>query len=266
MRNDIENNTVLATNNDKIRYFRFVESLLKNFNSNWRAHKFSPALAPVLVDNFSAMMKANIRGESIASLTEEVPYEAGIINTEIFKENSGYEESKKILFLKFCQLYPDKILSNIGPYANEPFADDLVLTAFNNNPTQLYSFAQATSTPQSRLIRRNSDNRVKTVVQLSKLKDALFYFPFLDDLISGKQKLEDIAKFVENGNQKYDSVGYYKLLVKTQIDYYNRLVHRDTPVAMLGTDGLTDMLQRKALQHFITPINELHEVNNPAIR
>jgi hypothetical protein len=266
LRNDIENNTVLATNNDKIRYLRFVESLLKNFNSNWRAHKFSPALAPVLVDNFSAMMKANIRGESIASLTEEVPYEAGIINTEIFKENSGYEESKKILFLKFCQLYPDKILSNIGPYANEPFADDLVLTAFNNNPTQLYSFAQATSTPQSRLIRRNSDNRVKTVVQLSKLKDALFYFPFLDDLISGKQKLEDIAKFVENGNQKYDSVGYYKLLVKTQIDYYNRLVHRDTPVAMLGTDGLTDMLQRKALQHFITPINELHEVNNPAIR
>ena len=141
-----------------------------------------------------------------------------------------------------------------------------MLIVFNNNPTQLYSFAQATSTPQSRLIRRNSDNRVKTVVQLSKLKDALFYFPFLDDLISGKQKLEDIAKFVENGNQKYDSVGYYKLLVKTQIDYYNRLVHRDTPVAMLGTDGLTDMLQRKALQHFITPINELHEVNNPAIR
>ena len=118
LRNDIENNTVLATNNDKIRYLRFVESLLKNFNSNWRANKFSPALAPVLVDNFSAMMKANIRGESIASLTEEVPYEAGIINTEIFKENSGYEESKKILFLKFCQLYPDKILSNIGSYAN----------------------------------------------------------------------------------------------------------------------------------------------------
>jgi len=266
LRNDIENNTALSTNNDKIRYLRYIESLLRNFNSDWKSHKFSPVLAPVLVDNFSSIMKANMKGESMEGLIDEVPYEAGIINAEIFKENAGYKESKKILFLKFCQLYPEKILSNIAPYVNEPFADSLVVVAFNNNPTQLYSFAQATTTPQSKLIKRNTDNRIKTVVQLSKLKDALFYFPFLDDLISGKQKLEDIAKFVENGKQKYDSVGYYKLLVKTQINYYNRLVHRDTPVAMLGVDGLTDMLQRKAIQHFITPINELHEVNNPAIR
>ena len=65
---------------------------------------------------------------------------------------------------------------------------------------------------------------------------------------------------------KIDSVGYFKLLVKTEIDYYNRLVNKDTPIAMLGVNGLDSMLQRKAIQHFITPINELHEVNNPAIR
>jgi hypothetical protein len=137
LRNDIENNTALSTNNDKIRYLRFIESLIKDFNTSWKTHKFSPVLAPVLVDNFSAIMKANMKGEDIAGLIDEVPYEAGIINAEIFKENAGYKESKKILFLKFCQLYPDKILSNIAPYVNEPFADSLVLVAFNNNPTQL---------------------------------------------------------------------------------------------------------------------------------
>ncbi|MEO5648065.1 MAG: hypothetical protein ABIQ56_06860 [Chitinophagaceae bacterium] len=42
--------------------------------------------------------------------------------------------------------------------------------------------------------------------------------------------------------------------------------HRDTPVAMLGPDGLTEMLGRKAIQHFISPINELHDVSNPAVR
>ena len=266
LRNEVEQNTSLATNNDKIRYLRYIENLLKSFNISWRTHKFTPSLAPVLVDNFTAIMKANLRGESIVGLIEEVPYEAGIINAEIFKENIGYKESKKILFLKFCELYPDKILFNIGPYIDEPFADSLILVAFKNSPTQLYSYAQASNTLQGRLIRRNTDIRIKTVVELSKLKDALFYFPFLDDLISGKQKLDDIAKVVGRGDQKYDSVGYYKLLVKTQIDYYNRLVHRDTPVAMLGVDGLTDMLERKAIQHFVTPINELHEVNNPAIR
>jgi hypothetical protein len=266
LRNDIEKDTALPTNNDKIRYLRYVESLLKSFNSEWRSHQFSPALAPVLIDNFSAVMKANLKGKNVAYLIEQVPYEAGLINAEIFKENPGYGEARKILFLKFCQLHPDKILSNIAPYINEPFADSLVVVAFNNNPTQLYSFAQGTTTPQSKLIRRNTDTRIKTVVQLSRLKDALFYFPFLDNLISGKQKLEDIGKFISNNPQKYDSVGYYKLMVKTQIEYYKRLVHRDTPVAMLGVDGLTDMLTRKAIQHFITPINELHEVENLAIR
>jgi hypothetical protein len=266
LRNEVESNATIATNNDKIRYLRYIENLVRSFNNNFRSHKFPASLAPVLIDNFSQMMKANIRGESIVSSIDEVPYEAAIINTEIFKENAGYKESMKLLFLRFSQLYPEKILANIAPYVDEPFADDLVLAAFNKSPTQLYSFAQASGSLQGRLIRRNNDNRIKTVVELSKLKDALFYFPFLDDLISGKQKLEDISKFLEDNRKKYDSVGYYKLLVKTQIDYYNRLVHRDTPVAMLGVDGLTDMLRRKSIQHFVTPINDLHDVSNPAIR
>ena len=35
---------------------------------------------------------------------------------------------------------------------------------------------------------------------------------------------------------------------------------------MLGTNGLTDMLQNRAKIHFVTPINDLHEISNPAIR
>jgi hypothetical protein len=54
--------------------------------------------------------------------------------------------------------------------------------------------------------------------------------------------------------------------VKTEIGYYERLIKKDTPVAMFGTNGLRDMLQRKALKYFITPINELHEQNNLNIR
>ena len=32
---------------------------------------------------------------------------------------------------------------------------------------------------------------------------------------------------------------------------------------MLGANGLVDILQQKAIQHFINPINELHESPNP---
>ena len=264
--NSVEKNPELPTNNDKVRYLKLIESLVRNFTGNWKSHKLSPTLAPVLVDNFSAILKANIRGESMAPYINEVPYEVGVINSEIFKDNPGYKESRKYLFLKYCNLHPEKILSSIGPYIDEPFADDLVIVAYNLSPSQIYSYAQAANSPQGKLIKRNPDNRIKTVVDLSTRKDALFYFPFLDDLISGKQTIESISKFVGTDSTKYDSVGYYKLLVRTEIDYYNRLLHKDTPVAMLGVNGLTEQLQSKAIRHFITPINDLHEVSNPAIR
>ncbi len=267
LRNDIEINTQLATNNDKIRYLRFVESLVRDFTNNWRSHKLAPALAPLLVDNFRDIMIANLKGESMVPLIQKVPYEVGLINAEIFNENPGYKESEKVLFLKFCKLYPDKILANIVPYVDEPFADSLVIEAFINNPSQVYSYAQSVKSPQGKLIRRNTDKRIITVVELSKLQQrALFYFPFLDDLINGKQTLENIAKYAGTSDKTYDSVGYYKLMVKTEMNYYPRLVAGDTPVAMLGSDGLLDMLQRKGLEHFINPINNLHENPSNAVR
>ncbi len=266
IRNDIESNKELPTNNDKVRYLRYVEYLLKSFTNDWKAHKISPSLAPLLVDNFDEILEANLKGENMAPLIQKVPYEVGMINSEIFVDNTGYKESQIILFRKFCKLYPDKILSNLGPYVDEPFADSLVIDAFNNNPSQLYSFAQASGSRQGRLIRKIDDPRIKTVVKLSTLNRALFYFPFLDDLISGKQTIENISKYAGATDRNYDSVGYYKLLVNTEIQYYGRLVRGDTAVAMLGPNGLVDMLQTKAVQHFINPINNLHENPNPAIR
>ena len=85
LRNSIEKNTALPTNNDKIRYLRFLESLVRNFNNSWKSHKLSPSLAPVLVDNFASILKANIRGENMALYINQVPYQVGAINTEIFK-------------------------------------------------------------------------------------------------------------------------------------------------------------------------------------
>lgn len=266
LRNDIEIDNDLPTNNDKVRYLRYLEDLLKDFILNWRTHKLNPSLAPLLVDNFKEIFNANIKGETMAPFIQKVPYEIGLINASIFYENPGYRESQIILFRKFCVLYPDKILANIGPYVNEPFADTLVIDAFNNSPSQLYSYAQSTNSRQGKLIRRIDDPRIKTVVKLSTQNRALFYFPFLDNLISGKQNIQDISKVVGTSDKSYDSVGYYGLLVKTEIDYYPRLVKGDTPVAMLGANGLVETLQAKALQHFITPINELHENPNPNVR
>jgi hypothetical protein len=262
LRNDIESNTLIPTNNDKVRYLRYLEYLVRDFINHWKAHQINPSLAPTLIDNFQEVLNANIRMENMSPLIQEVPYEVGIITAGIFVDNPGYKESQIILFRKFCVLNPDKILANISPYVDEPFADSLVIDAFHNSPSQLYSYAQSASSKQGRLIRKIDDPRIKAVVQLSTQHRALFYFPFLDDIISGKQTIGNIAKVAGSIDKNYDSVGYFRLLVKTEIDYYGRVVKGDTPVAMFGANGLVDMLQQKAIQHFVTPINELHESPN----
>ncbi len=262
----IEKNDKIPTNNDKIRQLSFVEELVRSFRLGWKSKRLNPALAPLLVDNFEKILKANIDSQSMAPFIAEVPYEVGLINTELFDKNPGYEQSRKILYLKFVSRNPSRILATIRPYVNEPFADSLVVVACKNDPKQLYDYASSSSSPEARLIRRNTDPTVQTVAKLSHTPNALLYYPFLDDLLNGKQTIDSIKKVVGDGESTMDSVGYYKLLVKTEISYYERLINKDTPIAMFGTNGLRDMLQRKALRHFITPINDLHEQNNLAIR
>ena len=262
----VEADTQIASNNEKIRYLRYIEQLVEGFRQGWIHRELNPALAPLLVDNFTKILKANIDTLSMVPYINDVPFEVGEINAEIFNTNKGYNESKKILFLKFCAANPGKILSIIGPYTDEPFADSLVAAAALRDPVQLYSYAQAYNTPQGKLIHRSANPVVKQVAELSQTPHALLYFPFLDNILKGVQTIDSIKRYVGDGEKTYDSVGYFKLLVKTEIAYSMRMVNGDTPIAMFGPNGLRDMLQRKAIEHFITPINALHDEKNLNIR
>ncbi len=263
----VEENPNIHSNNEKIRQLAFIEELVRNFRLDWKLHRMNPSMAPVLIDNFESVWRANMDSLSIAPYVKEMPYEVGMALTALFTKNPGYADSKRMLFLQFCSLHPDKILSNIRPFVSEAFADSLVVVACKNDPEQLYDYAYSTRTPEGKLIQRNTDPMVMAIVQLSKLENALLYYPFLDDILNGKISTDEIKKYIGDGNKRYDSVGYFKLLVKTEIAYYYRLaVKKDTPVAMFGVNGLRKMLQKKALEHFIKPINDLHEQNNLNIR
>lgn len=265
----IELNAKIASNNEKVRYLTYTENLLKFYRESWRLKQLNPALVGLLVTQFEKAMNLNIDGISIAPIIKELPYEAGKIITEIFKENAGYKESKKILFLKFSAIYPDKILMSIAPYADEPFADSLVTVCSQHNPAAVYTESQAGSSVVGRLIGRNTSPIVKTILSISNTSKSLLYFPFLDDLLSGKKTVDELKKYIGNSEQgEEDSIGYFKLLVNTEIAYFKRMAPplRDTPVALFGVNGLRDLLQQKAIQHFITPINTLHAQNNLHIR
>lgn len=263
----VESNEQISNNNEKIRYLSYIENVLKEFRISWKKKEINPLEFQPLLENFEAIMKSQANGESMAPLLQNVSYDIARINTDVFFDNPGYKDSKVILYQKYCMVNPDKILQTIKPYVDEPFADSLIVLACKRNPVQLYSYAQSRNSPEGRLIHRNTNNMVMAVAKLSQTADALLYFPFLDDLLSGRKTIDSISKYINSG-KGYDSVGYFKLLVRTEIEYYTRMTsqQRDTPIAMFGANGLREVLKGKALEHFIKPINELHDQSNLAIR
>ncbi len=264
----IELNDKLATNNEKVRFLSYVENSLKLFRINYKGREITAVELPALISNVFDAMKYQAEGKSLTTIIRDLPYSKAKIISEVFYDNVSAPEVRNLVYLKYCSLYPEKILQTIKPYADQPFADSLVQIAALQNPAQLYSYSQSKSSVEGRLIHRSGHALVKSIAQLSETPNALFYFPFLDNLLSGRQNIEEIKKFVGDGDRGYDSVGYYKLLVKTEKDYYKRMAPplRDTPVAVFGANGLRETLKSRALRHFVTPINELHNENNLSIR
>ncbi len=264
LEDSIERNARIVTNNQKIKYLGYVETLLKKFRYGCRTKELNPVYAPQLLESFEKIMAANIDSASMASEIEKAPYNIGKILSEIFTENIGFAESKKIMYLKFCAINPGKILQTIEPFVNEPFADSLIANSSLSNPAAVYNLAQASNSKIGKAILRNKNPLVKAIADLTKTPKALLYFPFLDDILKGNKTIEGIKKYVNDGEDGYDTVRYFKLLVQTEIAYFKRMTSaaKDTPIAMFGTNGLREVLKSKAIQHFITPINELHDLSN----
>jgi hypothetical protein len=264
----VEKNENIPTNNDKIRYLRYIENMLKAFRIGWRNRDINPVEFPALYETFDKIFRGNIAGEGMLPYIRKASYPVAKINTGLFEDNKDYTAARNVVYLKYTALNPDKILETIRPFVNESFADSLIVVASERNPVQLYSYAQSHTSPEGKLIHRNKNSMVTAVAKLSQTPNALFYFPFLDDILSGKISLDSIKQYVGDGEKGYDSVGYFKLLVKTEIGYFKRMAppRRDTPIAMFGANGLREVLKSKAIEHFINPINALHNQNNLAIR
>jgi hypothetical protein len=254
----IENNPKLKTTNDQIRELRYLTDLVYIFSDAVKARQLDPVFTPILVKSFEQAMNLDIDSASILPVIRENSYAVGNLINAVFKSNKGYEEGKKELFLKYCAINPSKILEALSPFAGEPFADSLLVVSAYRNPTQLYNYASAKTSPVGRLIHKSSNPLVKTIATLSQTENALYYFPFLDGILKGNTSMDSIARFIGKNEGNYDSVGYFKLLVNTEIAYTKMLMAKDTPIAMFGPNGLRDMLRRKDSLHFINEMNTLH--------
>jgi hypothetical protein len=259
MRAGIEVNTALD-NNAKFKWLRGVNEMLTSFISLYRARAIGATLLPSLVKAYDDAMRLDMNGQSIAPIVADNASEIGniLIDNYGLKENKGIPTAKDIIVLKACQRDPDKILQILTKYPGNSYADSLIILAAFRDQEELYNYA---SVPNALGRRIQSVNHplVKIISRMALMKTGRMYFPFLDDLYNNKVKLDSITPFV----LKDSSGAYYKLLVKTRINYAERMQRGDTPMAALV---LTNKLRSKAVELYINEINALHDESNPAIR
>lgn len=256
----IEFDSTLNTNSKK-RYLRGLEFLLGGYRRACESRAIQPSLAPALIGAYEKAMQLDEKGLSIEPVIAESSYGIGLILVDCFLlpyENIGVKPSHLLLTRKYCELHPDQVLDVLRNNPGLPFADSLIIVAGRRDIRRLYDFAAAGDGLGWR-IRNSKDSLIHMVAMMANSRSGQLYFPFLDNLIKGRTTLDEIDRVKE------DDLNYYRLLVRTRLDYAGRILPpaKDTPLEM---HALTDMLEKKGKEIFVREINALHTVENPAIR
>ncbi|MDB5196823.1 MAG: hypothetical protein JWP88_1194 [Flaviaesturariibacter sp.] len=237
----------------KVTYLRGIERLLRNFTSSYRSRRMAASNLPAIIDAYEAAIAADRTGASVENIIQKASYDVGsiVMSSTAFDSNSGARMAKNIILSKYMFLHPEKIFPTLKDNPDLPNRDSLIIVASYKSPKKLYDYAAANN-KLSVAIKNIDDSLVRTVYQMAKSNGSgQHYFPFLDNIMRGRQSLAQIDSV------KNDPAKYYKLLVKTRIDYINRIINqRDTAREM---ESLGERLQKKGNEAFIGVINGLHE-------
>ncbi|WEK37400.1 MAG: hypothetical protein P0Y53_07795 [Candidatus Pseudobacter hemicellulosilyticus] len=261
LQQEIELDSTLA-GNIKIKYLRILENMVKGYNDTRGKKDFPAAQAPALLAGLRQAILLDNKKESIKPVIDNQDYGVGKTILDAMEyyssDNPGINGSKVTLLRKYCGLHPDEILPKLRDNPNVYFADSLIKVAAYRDVRKLYDYAAARNKLGDR-IRNHPDTLVNMVARMAGSRSGQLYFPFLDNLLRGKIRFEEIDSVKDN------EFKYFRLMVRTRIDYARRLLppFSDTASEM---KALTDMMAYKAKQYFVREINALHNVSNPDVR
>ncbi len=235
----------------KVKYVQGLKILLQNLLRGWKSGRLNPLNLSATIDAYTNCVQLDKKELSIEPLIQKVEYDVAypVVNATAFNENSGIKNARNELVHKYCILHPTQIFIILQQNPEVPFADSLVRTLAKKHPRELYDYAAANNKFGSIIRNINDDKFIKTIVRMSVSKSGQQYFPFLDNIYNDRITFEEIDSV------KNDSLLYYKLLVKTQMDYWLRAINKDTAFEV---KALTEKLITRATESFVNVINGLH--------
>jgi hypothetical protein len=237
----------------KVKYLTGLQQVLEGLLKGWNSGVLMPENGLQLFDAFSKYMAADRQDKDFSSLVSGFPYAVNQVllgNNSVFFENPGIVKARIVVFQQFASTDPDKALPQLEPYLDQPFANSVIVAAAKKNPSLFYDYAAATETVLGKKIRTVPDTLVQLMVTLSSDPSGRLLFPFLHLLRNGKATLPEIRASLAN------DLSYYRLLIKTQLQYLDAMRAADTPVLM---NEMASMIKSKAASVFINEINALHD-------
>lgn len=250
----------------KIYYIRHTATLLSNLLRGWRSGLADPINLPTVLQAYEDCIHLDEKGLSIEPYFENLSYETGtyVLKSAAFESYSGVKQTnpglsaaRNLLVKKYCGLHPDQVFRVLTENPEVPFADSLIKSVAKKYPEALYDYAQANN-QLGQIIRNIKDDIfVSSIARMARNRSGRLYYPFLGNILNGKLTFEAIDSVRD------DSIAYYKLLVKTRLDYMTRAINKDTAY---GFKEIGKMIERKATDVFINTINGLHDVENPNVR
>lgn len=242
----------------KFSWLRGINQMLTDFINDYKLKSIKGILLGDLIMAFEAAMQKELHHQPITFIIENNEFEVGKILIENFslKNNNGINDSKNLLILKTCQLHPNNILAILSQHPQVPFADSLLTIMAYQNPEEFYNYASAPNALGEK-IKTVNNLLVNTISKMATMPSGRFYFPFLDEIYHKKLNINSLQSLIHNDE------AYYKLLVKTQINYAARAQNGDTAFVM---KVLTEKLKSKAIEIYINEINALHDEKLETVR
>lgn len=244
--------------NSKFKWLRGVHEMLTGFINGYRANKIPGTWLEDLINTYEQAMDAELHDKYITYLVARSELEIAeiLVQNYALKNNKGIPGSQEEIVKKNCYRSPERVLTILSAHPNVYFADSIIISEAYKDPEVLYNYAAAPNA-LGRKIQSVNDPLVKKIGLLALMKTGRLYFPFLDNLYRNKLSMDSVTKVLN------DEEAYYKLLVKTEIDYAGRMHSGDTPLVRYT---LTEMLKRKGVEYYINEINALHDEKLESVR
>ena len=262
-RNWIETNNGLP-DNEKFKWLRGVNNLLIELHTGLKLNQLTVAAVVTTMRAFTSAMKLSARGLNISPLITNENRTVGsiLLATGSFTDNIGYSAARDQLILKNCQNFPDQILNILDKQGSEissnRYADSLLIAAAFNNPEMVYNYAAAPSA-LGKKIQSINHPLVRWIGRLAYMKTGRYYFPFLDELYTGKINIDNITPRIPEDQTE----NYFKLLVETRIKQVQRKKEGKTLVAEAA---LLTKLKSIVMDLYVNDINGLHQTQSSIVR